>query len=514
MPHTRILLVEDDRDHQRLLSAALLHAEPGMELTVVSSREELLEAMARERFDGVVTDFNLAPAEAPQILQEAEALLADTPVVVVSSIEAQSVVIESLRTGVADFVPKERAICDGVLWNRLESAIRARRLKRIEMRKTQRRLENLDRAANQDPLTGLGNRRRASRLLNSERNRKDRRLTTSLVLFDLDHFKQINDKYGHAAGDRVLVRVAEILSGHSLPSDAAIRWGGEEFLVIKGSASSEKAWLWAEEVLTHIRQLEFEGGSEKFSVTASVGIATLEARCLCEDSIRLADRPLYLAKDLGRDRVCTEEMAGIYAAALEFQCRTRDQRRSIAAELIRAVRQIGPTQREHVGMHSELVQDMALRLGRLLGLGTEDMEYLESASRLHDVGKLAVPESLLAKPGPLTREERQLVDSHARFGGEICTAMGLEKPIAMAVKNHHRRFDSILPSEGGRAGGSLISSILNVADSFVAMTSDRAYARRRTRGEALAELQRERGLQFDPQVVDTLVQASCATASG
>jgi len=501
MLKTRLLLAEDNADHQRLLISALTNGRPQVELCVVATREEVLANLRGGRFDCLVLDFNLPPFDAPTILRDARELLEETPVIVISSIAEQGVVIESMRTGVADFVPKERAIEADFLWGRVQSAMERARKDRTDRRRLQRRIETLRQRADQDPLTGLGNRRFGARLLSSERHRKDRRQVSSCIAIDLDHFKAVNDTYGHAAGDVVLSRVADLLRRHAAPSDAVMRWGGEEFLVIKSSTPPAPAWIWADQVRRDVAQMDFRFQGRPCSLTASFGVATLSTINLSEASIHVADRALYMAKDLGRNRVCTEAMVQAYDAALGIHSESRPTTQEQISALIAAIGPMGETQMEHIGPHSRRVRDLAAHIGRAMKLGEDSQVQLETAALLHDIGKAAIPEELLATPRRLTPDEKRLVDEHTKFGAEMCSALGLGEPVTQAVAQHHNRYDA---GEACTERGTQASRIISVADAFVSMTSRRPYTPQRTPKLALEELRSERGRQFDPEIVDTI----------
>ncbi|MFO0858987.1 MAG: diguanylate cyclase [Phycisphaerales bacterium] len=490
----RILLAEDNPDHRQLLLEGLSRTAGDVDIHEVTTADEVFSSLQHDAFDCVVLDFNLPPFDAPEILRRAHGNLGNTPVVVISSSDDQQIVIESLRLGVADFVPKDQAILGTPLLERIRAAIDRSNLLQEGKRKQHRRIEHLRQVANEDPLTGLCNRRAAARALRSERCRADRRVTTSCVALDLDHFKTVNDTHGHAAGDRVLAAVADVLRRNIAPSDTAVRWGGEEFLAILSSTPPARAWGWAERVRRQIAALEIPANDQVLRITASFGIATVPSKQLGEETVRNADAGLYLAKELGRNRVCTSIMADAYHAARRLHDSTRLTWAERSETLRAMCNWLGVTQAEHTGSHSRMVRDLAIRIGRAMQLSGHSLNLLQFAAMLHDIGKVAVAEEVLAKPAPLTAEERAFVDEHARFGGELCRAMGMPQEICDSVSAHHERFDR-RKAPGSWAG------IIAVADAFVSMTSARSYSAPRSPEKALQELRRESGHQFDPDVV-------------
>lgn len=183
--------------------------------------------------------------------------------------------------------------------------------------------------------------------------------------------------------------------------------------------------------------------------------------------------------------------AGAAGAGLE-------QRR--AAFLKRVAELLGPTQLEHITAHSERVAEAAAGIARLLHLSPAEVERVRLAGLLHDIGKAAIPDDLLAKPGPLSKRERRLMDRHAEMGARICEALGADEVVVEMVRYHHARYDGDAgPAEGGRVP--LGARVVCVADALVTMTSDRSYSKARSYTEALAELRRGRATLFDPQAV-------------
>lgn len=500
MSQTRILLAEDDSDHQRVLLLALANGRREVDVCVVASRREFLDAISRERFDCVVMDYNLSLVTAPELMREAHSLLGECPVVVVSSSQDQEVVIESMRHGTADFVPKDAAVQGDNLWHRINEAIRKKRTAHADRRRRVRRERRLLKAAETDPLTGLRNRRYLSRVLRSDRFRRDRRQETCCVMLDVDHFKSLNDAYGHDAGDGVLREIARTLRERTARSDCVVRWGGEEFVVLKPSHTLAEGWRWAEEIRDLIHRTPMRCGSTTVNLTASLGVVCLPTREFTEDSLRLADQALYAAKNAGRDRVFTWEMAVANDDAVEARSTapTVLQRRS--AFLQRVANWLGPTQMEYLGPHCESVSHYAERVGRMLEMKPESLDRLRLGGLLHDIGKVAIPESVLAKPGPLNADERALINLHGEIGGDLTEALGTPDDVVALVRDHHARHDSNREWDEELLG----AGVLNAVDALVAMTSPRVYRARRTVEEALRELNNERGGQFNPDVIDAI----------
>ena len=344
-----------------------------------------------------------------------------------------------------------------------------------------------------DRLTGLGNDRRFLERLERDLDRAELAGTSlALCLIDVDDFKQINDRFGHPVGDRVLAQIADSLRH----GGEAFRVGGDEFALLLPGHTESSGRAVAEAVLARLAGAEFSHGP----VTASAGLAVYPGEGLERSEIvRAADRALYRAKRDGKRCVRSYRLG--LAEFPEVAGPDGDDDRHVlyrtAAGLARAIRARGIDQ----GGRSSAVGDLSARVGARMGLAPEHVELIRVAGMLNDVGKLALPDELLRKAGPLTELERSTLERHPQIGFQILDSLGAD-PVATWVLHHHERWDG-----GGypqRLAGERIplgARILFVADAYEAMTSDQAWRPRLTEAEALLELQRCAGTQFDPQVV-------------
>src|SRR5689334_23030366 len=347
-----------------------------------------------------------------------------------------------------------------------------------------------------DPLTGLGNHRHFHERLERElRHAQEKRLPLSLCLVDVDDFKRINDRAGHPTGDRVLARLAARLR----QTGEAFRLGGEFALLLPGYDESA-ALAAAASVVERVAALELE---QIGSVTVSAGVATSPVHAADRDElISLADSALYWAKEYGKNRVRSYRPDVIELAELKRLASGPDRaaRFRAAASLARAV----DARDVYTGSHSQRVADLAARTARRLGLPDEEVELTRLAASLHDLGKLAIPEEILRKPGPLTEPERLVLERHPQIGFRMLESLGVD-PVAEWVLHHHERWDGSgypdgLPGDRIPLG----ARIIFVADAYDAMTSERVYRRRVLPEQAIAELRRCAGTQFDPEIVDAL----------
>jgi diguanylate cyclase (GGDEF)-like protein/putative nucleotidyltransferase with HDIG domain len=350
-----------------------------------------------------------------------------------------------------------------------------------------------------DPLTGLGNHRHFHERLERElQHANERRLPLTLCFIDLDDFKRINDRFGHPAGDRVLSQIATRLR----QTGEAFRLGGDEFALLLPGYGESAALTAASSVVERISALDLD---QIGPVTVSAGVAISPQHAAERDElIRLADSALYWAKEYGKNRVRAYRPDVIELAELKRLASGPDRaaRFRAAASLARAV----DARDVYTGSHSQRVAELAARTARRLGLAEEEVELTRLAASLHDLGKLAIPEEILRKPGPLTEPERIVLERHPQIGFRMLESLGVD-PVADWVLHHHERWDGSgypdgLPGERIPLG----ARIIFVADAYDAMISERVYRRRVSPAEAIAELDRCAGAQFDPHVVNALAK--------
>ncbi len=348
-----------------------------------------------------------------------------------------------------------------------------------------------------DPLTGLGNHRHFHDRL--ERELADSRAQgypLSLCLVDIDDFKRVNDRFGHPGGDKVLAQMATNLR----QGGEAFRLGGDEFAILLPGRDEEGSRMAAEAIVGRIAAVELEPAGP---VTISAGIATVPEEELDRDElVRRADSALYWAKEYGKNQVRVYRPDVIEIAELKRLAAGPDRaaRFRAAASLARAV----DARDAYTGSHSERVADLAARIATRLGVDREQVELTRLAGSLHDLGKLAIPEEILRKPGPLSETERLVLERHPQIGFRMLESLGVD-PVADWVLHHHERWDGSGYPDG--VGGDEIplgARIIFVADAYDAMTSDRVYRGRLSDDQAIAELARCSGTQFDPEIVAAL----------
>lgn len=330
-------------------------------------------------------------------------------------------------------------------------------------------LQRSAREARTDALTGLPNRRALMETLDWIVSGD---WPAQLVLYDLDGFKTYNDRYGHSAGDVLLQRLASRLTTVVPAPGQAFRIGGDEFCLVIESGVAENVLAAADDALS-------EHG-EGFAIAGSRGVVRLpdEAGDAAQ-ALTIADQRMYEAKRSGR------------ASAV---AQTRDV-------LLRAVEERSPSLGGHVGD----VAGLAVRVARHMGLSDDQVARVRAAAELHDVGKLAVPDGILDKPGPLNEQEWAFMYRHTIIGERILLAAPALADVAPLVRSSHERWDGRGYPDGlAREQIPLGARIVSLCDAYDAMVTTRPYRRAMSAGAALAEIDRCAGTQFDPAVVRAL----------
>ena len=364
-------------------------------------------------------------------------------------------------------------------------------------------LSSLTDAARRDPLTGLLNRRGFEEAFDVEIERARRtEQGLSVIVGDLDHFKQVNDRFGHAAGDLALRRVGAAMNQSKRSWDAAARVGGEEFAILAPDTDEHGAYILAERIRTAI-QASFERAGP-LPLTTSFGIVSYPMHGqTAEALLKAGDEALYAAKRLGRNRsvISSAEVPGILARVPRGREATHVELATLLdlAEALDVRDSGSATHCQRVGRYAELI-------ARELGLPPDSVERIRIAGILHDVGRVGVPDALFAKRGPLSDEEWGWIRSHPETGARMLDTTEYED-MGTWIAAHHERPDGAGYPEGlGPGEVPLEAAILGVADAYEAMTAPRPYRASLDPRAASDELRRGAGRQFDERVVEALLR--------
>ena len=351
-----------------------------------------------------------------------------------------------------------------------------------------------------DPLTGLVNRgvfeeRLAEEVARSRRHGRD----LSLAVLDLDMFKAVNDSHGHVVGDAVLREASLRLASRVREGDVLARIGGEEFAWLMPETDGMEAWQATERARAAMSEMPFP---EVGRVTVSGGVCDLDRAHDSDGLYRQADAALYWAKRNGRDVVFLYTPEAMEALGEEE--RAAELRRNQAFQSIRVLARAVDAKDPSTRRHSERVAGLAEALARIIGWRPEGIALLREAALVHDVGKIAVSDTILFKPDVLTETEMAKVSLHSVLGAEMLSDV-LTPEQTSWVRAHHERWDGSGYPEG-LAGEEVPEGarILHLADAWDVMTSNRPYVAPMSPEAALAECRRLAGAQFWQDAVAAL----------
>jgi diguanylate cyclase (GGDEF)-like protein len=387
-----------------------------------------------------------------------------------------------------------------------------------------------------DGLTGIKTRRFFWEALSSEWKRASRSgRPFSVVLVDLDKFKEVNDSLGHLEGDLVLARVGRLLEQKCRQSNVVARYGGDEFIILMPETGIEQAQVLAERLRLW---LATDPMLEEHHITGSFGVASFPVHGFAmEDLIRVADAGMYVSKHAGGNQVSTSDAFGEGSAVqrqlvsgyiegflqrehngpehleelvstLRKLCgRDDDGDRRAIREAIEALSRAAELREHNAAGHGEQCAHYAGTIARGLNLSEREVEEVTFAGRVHDVGKLFISERILNKPGALAEDEFAVIKIHPQVGAAVSRAIPDIERVAQAIESHHEAFDGSGYPLGLKGENiPLFGRIIAVADAYVNMTSDRSFAPPKTDDQALAELGKLSGTRFDGMLVRLFVR--------
>ena len=389
-----------------------------------------------------------------------------------------------------------------------------------------------------DGLTGIKTRRFFWEALSSEWKRASRSgRPFSVVLVDLDKFKEVNDSLGHLEGDLVLARVGRLLEQKCRQSNVVARYGGDEFIILMPETGVEQAQILAERLRLW---LAMDPMLHEHSITGSFGVGSFPVHGFsAEDIIRVADAGMYVSKHAGGNRVSTAEefvdgenfaaqrqqISGYIEGFLQREQASTEQLDELVATLkklcggeeqcnvqvlkesIEQISRAAESREFHAAGHGDMVARCSELIGKALSLPPDEMTELVYAARVHDVGKIFVPERIVTKNGPLNEEEYAVMKTHARIGAEVVSAIPGSSTLQNTVGHHHESFDGSGYPSGLRGEQiPLWARIVALADGYVNLTTEQGLTPAKTSEQALVELEKLSGTRYDGMLVRILIR--------
>lgn len=352
----------------------------------------------------------------------------------------------------------------------------------IDMTERKKQEEHIQYLSEHDFLTGLFNRRH----FDNEKDRLDikENMPLSFFICDINGVRLINDAFGQIHGDRVIVETSRYLKNFCGENDVLARTGGNEFCILMPNTSAESAHNILERMENSLKKLNKERKNSGFDISLAIGFGTkTSTEQSLPDIVKEATDYMYSRKLLSRSSSHSSILSAIVATMYERSQETEE--------------------------HAIRLADISKKIASRLSLSQKEMDDLEVFAMLHDIGKVGIDDRILNKPGKLTEEEWVIMKRHPEIGYRIAMASPDLENVAGYILSHHERWDG----KGYPRGLSgkeipLLSRIIALADAYDAMTEDRVYRKAMSSDEAIKEITRNSGTQFDPQIVELFLQVS------
>jgi len=483
-PPLRVLVVEDDPILGRLIERVL--SQFTEQVTVVRSGEAALKAMAATSFDAIASDISLPDMSGLDVISQARAIVPASGIVAITGFVDVDMAVRSMKAGADDFLGKP--FDAEILWHMLTRAVdnRARR-READQAAAYRKL------AYTDALTGCPNRRFIDEFIVEALDVARRAaVPLSVAYLDIDNFKLLNDFVGHEEGDHVLQRVVDAMTA-SIDEPAVFgRFGGDEFVAVFPGIDLTGARGALDRVRRAVGDIEVVNGARVTLPTRiSYGVTAFSGTETPRELIAEAEEQMYLDKAVSPTLLVPGETTGAGSPLVKVT------NLKALRNLVKAI----DRRDSYTRFHSDHATHLALNLAKEVGLVDERLNAISIGGPIHDLGKIVVADEILRKPGALTVEERKSMEEHPVMGAAITAAVTDYDTVVDLVRHHHERFDG----EGYPAGLngtniSLPTRIFTLADAYSAMTTDRPYRKGLTLEQAIDQIKRGRGTQFDPDL--------------
>jgi len=335
-------------------------------------------------------------------------------------------------------------------------------------------------------------------------NAENKKEPISIILIDVDNFKEYNDIHGHQAGDEVLKKLARIFTSSVRENDIVARYGGEEFAILLPNTDEQQAAAIAEEIRKKVEHTVFYNHQSQScgQVTVSMGVSCYPNKAKDKrEFIESVDEALCKAKHLNKNRV------EIFSSVLQdLKKEIGEGHIDLVSSLKTLIGIINSKDRYTYG-HLERVVIFCQMMAEYLGLSEHERKVLRYAAYLHDLGKVETPKEILNKTMPLSEEEWNILKQHPESGVLILRPVEELSEVIPVILHHHERYDGTGYPHGLKGDEiPYLARILSIADSFDTMTSNRPYQLRCSYDEAVKELERCSGSQFDPEIVQAFVE--------
>lgn len=506
-----ILVTDDDANLCDNLKDIL--EEDGYQIVIAANISEAKEKLIGKFYNLALIDLRLPDGTGLELLKLIKKMNKETMVVVFTGFASLESSVAALNEGVFAYIQKPVHIDE--LKIIIKKALKMQKLSLAN----KRLLKTLKNLSLKDHLTGLYNYRYFMERMQAEFNRAKRYvLPLSVLLFDVDYFKSINDVYGHQYGDLILKEIAQVLLNSARESDVVIRYGGEEFVIILPDTEKEGAARFGFNLQGKFKTHVFDPHDKRIKIKISMGIASYPDRDINSEHelMNSVDKALLEAKEMGSNRVVIFKDKAAKSTrktsseapvdnVVELNEKLNKMSNRVNKTLLEAIFAFAKTieaRDYYTGEHGENMVSIAVEIGKRLNLSNIALEDLERAAILHDLGKVGIPDNILHKKGKLTKKEYEKIKQHPSIGAEIIRNIHFLSRVVPIVLYHHERFDGLGYSSGMKGKGiPLGARIIAVADVYQALISNRPYRKAYAKEEAQEIVKEGAGTHFDPEVV-------------
>lgn len=514
-----ILVIEDNPADRRFIELSLTKGVQASTFAIKTADRlaDGLESLSKGNFDLLLLDLGLPDSQGLETIDKVREANANIPIVVLTGLDKEDAGIDAIKRGAMDYVIKPFS----------PSGLRTRIGIVLQIIELQNKLRDF---AHVDQLTGLSNRHYFFSVLERElMNVRLKNTTLSLMMMDVDHFKSINDTYGHVIGDTILKQVGQILRENLYPMDIAARYGGEEFIIALPGTTAKQAYKAGERLRKIIDRWHWKVRDQEVSITVSTGITVVNSANLIsiQNAIEKADNALYAAKCRGRNCVIcwSDTNDGIYKQQSEsreyreIQHKVISLSRQLRAFTFGTINTLTKAMNEvikdpYMMKHGENVKEYAIAIAEEMGVSDELKERIGTAALLADLGKIGIPLYILKKTTALIEEERRIIEQHPIITEKILEPTGSFDLELKIIRHHHENFDGT--GYPDRLKGKEIpigARIILAAEAFDSMTSEHAHKSAKSGEDAIEEIRLNAGTQFDPDVAEAIEKAYEKNAS-
>ncbi len=503
----KVLAIDDNNTNLALLKVHLTK----MGITPVLARDAVtgIEMAHSEQPDLILLDIMMPKVNGFEACKrlKSDPVTAEIPVIFVSAKDMVADKVAGLELGAVDYITKP--------FDPVELKARVRQNLKLRYLQKEMALQ-----AHTDPLTGLANRRHFIDILEREMlHCQSQNLPLSLMIFDLDHFKRINDTYGHLGGDSVLKQFADIMKKNipsQYPLDVVARYGGEEFAVILPQTPLDKAVIVAERLRSKVEGHNWSISAQPLSITASVGVAVTDnaATISMNELIERADTALYTAKDNGRNRVVTyDEIKQQREIPREIDKKEMRNLQSKIKNIARSgsIKALHKTLSDFDPMlisNAEAVAHYAGLIAREMQLPEDTVSKIETAALLHNIGKMYQILNTNAPVIPTWHSDNDNTTLHMLVAVQLLAPLGIFQNELPSIKHQAEHFDgSGLPNQLKGKRIPFGARVLAPAIALNWLTNPDYHTAPLPVKDALSEIQKQKNTLFDPEVVDALTKA-------